>query len=58
MAQWVARMTRNRSVISSNPLKAPDSFRKKLYPDCLVLVGSMNRFEHDFTIKFEGLKEY
>ena len=31
---------------------------KKLYPYCLVLVGSMNGFEHDFTIelkKIEGL---
>jgi len=31
--------------------KAPAvSFSKKLYSYCLVLVGSRNGFEHDFTI--------
>ena len=29
------------------------SFRKKLYPYCLVLVCSRNIFEHDFTIKLK-----
>ena len=33
------------------PSKAPVvSLSKKLYPYCLVLVGSRNRFERDFTI--------
>jgi len=32
--------------------KAPDVFlSKKLYPYCIVLVGSRNRNECDFTIK-------
>ena len=36
------------------------SLSKKLYPYCLVLVGSKNGFERDFTIElkqFEGLME-
>ena len=41
------------------PSKAPVvSLSKKLYPDCLVLVGSRKGFERDFTIKLnwvEGL---
>jgi len=34
---------------------------KKLYPYCLVLVGSRNGLERDFTIKLKlikGLKKY
>jgi len=35
-------------------LKAPVvPLSKKLYPYCLVLVGSRNGFEHDFTIKLK-----
>jgi len=34
------------------PLKAPVvSLSNKLYPYCLVLVGSRNGFERDFTIE-------
>jgi len=33
-------------------LKAPVvSLSKKLYPYCLVLVGSRNRFKRDFTFE-------
>ena len=43
------------------PSKAPVvSLSKKHYPYCLVLVGSMNGFECEFTIKLkqiEGLME-
>ena len=36
------------------PLKPPViSLSKKLYPYCLVLVGSTNGFERDFTIEVE-----
>ena len=61
MAQWVARLTRYEEVVGSSPIKDPIvSLIKKLYPYCLVLVGSRNGFESDFTIKFkqiEGLME-
>ena len=51
VAQWVARLTRNEEVMGSSPINGPVvSLSKKLYPYCLVLVGSRNRFELDFTI--------
>ena len=53
MAQWVARLTRNVEVVGSSPIKGPVvSLSKKLYPN-LVLVGSWNRLERDFTIKLK-----
>jgi len=43
-AQWVARLTRNVEVVGSSPIKGLlVSLSKKVYPYCLVLVGS--RFE-------------
>ena len=61
MAQWVARLSRHVEVVGSSPIKGPVvSLSKKLYPYCLVLVGSRNGFERDFTIKvkiIEGLTE-
>ena len=61
MAQWVARLTRNVEIVGSSPIKAPVvSLSKKLYPYCLVLGGSRNGFERDFTIELkliEGLME-
>jgi len=53
VAQWVVRLTRNVEVVCSSPIK-------KIYPYCLVLVGSRSRFERDLTIKLkyiEGLME-
>ena len=51
MAQWVARLTRHWSVLGSNPIKGSlVSFSTKLYPWCLVLVGSRNWFKCDFKI--------
>jgi len=35
-----------------SPIKGV-SLSKKLYPYCLVLVGSRNRFKHDFTIELK-----
>ena len=59
---WVAHLTRwrRRSWVQV-PSKAPVvSLSKKLYPYCLVMVGSRIGFERDFTIKLnliEGLME-
>ena len=38
-----------------NCLASPSgvSFSKKLHPYCLVLVGSRNEFERDFTIELK-----
>ena len=48
VAQWAPRLTRNVEVVGSSPSKAPVvSLSKKLYPCCLVLVGSRNGFERD-----------
>ena len=47
-------LTRNVEVVGSGSIKSrPDvvSLSKKLYPCCLVLVGSRNGFEYDFTIE-------
>ena len=63
MVQWVARLTPNRSVVSSNPSKAPAAtLSKKFYPHCLVLVCYWSRFENDlheqnacFTIKLKQI---
>ena len=64
---WVAwrsgfvPLTRNVEVGVRAPSKSPVvSLSKKFYPYCLVLVGSKNGFERDFTIElkqFEGLME-
>ena len=52
LTQWVARLTRNVEVVGSSPIKGPVvSLSKKLYPYCLELVGSRNRFECVCTIK-------
>ena len=41
VAQWVASLTCNVEVVGSSPIKGPVvSLSKKLYPYCLVLVGS------------------
>ena len=54
VAQWVARLPRNVEVAGSSPIKGPVvSLNKKLYPYCLVLVGSRNGFECDITIKLK-----
>ena len=51
VAQWVARLTRNVEVVDSSPIKGTVVYlSKKLYPCCLVLVGSRNVFERNFTI--------
>ena len=50
VAQWVARLARNVEIVSSSPVV---SSSKKLYPYCLVLVGSRNGFECDFTIELK-----
>jgi len=53
-AQWVAHLTRNLSFESK---KAPVvSLSKKLYPQCLVLVGSRYGFEFEFTIPLKIFK--
>ena len=61
MAHWVARLTCNVEVVGSSPIKGPVvSLSKRLYTYCLVLVGSSNGFEREFTIelkKIEGLME-
>ena len=59
----VTRSTSIKDVLISYPArsKAPVvSLSKKLYPYCLVLIGSRNGFEPDFTIELkqiEGLVE-
>ena len=54
VAQWIARLTRNLDVVGSSPINRPVvSLSKKLYSYCLVLVGSRNGFERDFTIKLK-----
>ena len=53
VAQRVGRLTRNVEVVGPSP-----TLSKKLNPYWLVLVGSRNGFERDFTIelkKIEGL---
>ena len=45
MAQWIARLTRDRWIPVSGPPAV--SLSKKLYSHCLVLVGSRNGFERD-----------
>jgi len=48
------RVTRNVEVMGSIPIKGPVvSLSKKLYPYYLVLVGSRNGFEREFTIKLK-----
>ena len=42
--KWLARLISNRSVVSLSPIVSKS---KKLYPHCLVLVGSRNGFERD-----------
>ena len=57
MTQWVASLTCNVEVVGSSPIKGPVvSLSKKLYPYCVVLVGSRNRFERDFTIELNKLR--
>ena len=54
VAQWVASLTRNVEVMGWSLIKDPCvSLSKKLYPYCLVLVGSGNGFERDFTIELK-----
>ena len=51
VAQWVARRTRNVEIVGSSPIKGPSCFlEQETLPCCLVLVGSRNAFERDFTI--------
>ena len=52
MAQWVAHLTRDQWIPVSRefePNQRPPLFplSKKLYSNCLVLVGSRNGFERD-----------
>ena len=52
VAQWVARLTRHVESWVRAPSKAPIvSLSKKLYPYCLVMVGSRNGFERDVIIE-------
>ena len=52
MEKWVAVLTRYVEVMGS--IKDPFvSLSKKLCPYCLVLVGSRNGFERDFTIELK-----
>jgi len=55
VAQWIARLTRNVEVVDSSPIKGHPvvSLSKKLYPCCLVLVGSRTALERDFTIELK-----
>jgi len=54
VTQWVACLTCIVEVVGSFPSNAPVvSLSKKLYPYCLVLVDSRNRFELEFTIKLK-----
>jgi len=66
MAQWVALLTRDRWIPVSREFEHHQSpplvsLSKKLYSNCLVLVGSRNKFESDlhkqkiacFTIKLK-----
>ena len=54
VAQWVAPLTRNVDVVGSSPINGPRCFlEQKRYPYCLVLFGSMNGFERDFTIELK-----
>ena len=53
VAQWFVPLVMWRSCVRA-PSKAPVvSLSKKLCPYCLVLVGSRNGFELDFTIELE-----
>ena len=53
VGQWVARLTRDRWIPVSREFephqKLPPvvSLSKKMYPHCLVLVGSRNGFQRD-----------
>jgi len=42
-------------VVGSSPIKGPGCFleQERHCPYCLVLVGSMNGFERDFTIELK-----
>jgi len=57
----VIRLTCNADFVGSSRITGPVVYlSKKLYPNCLVLVGSRNGFERDFTIELneiEGLME-
>ena len=60
VAQWVAHLTHTWwmpvSCAFEHHQRPPVvSLRKKLYPCCIVLVGSRNGFERDFTIKLRAL---
>jgi len=44
----VARLTRNRSVVISNP---NDSLSKTINTHCLVVVGSRNGFKREYNVK-------
>ena len=50
VAQWVACLTRNVSVVSSSPLKGPHCFLEQ-ETLLLLLFGSMYGLELDFTIE-------
>ena len=48
------RLTLNVEVMGSSPIKGlVVSLSKTLYPYCLVLVGSKNRFKRDITIELK-----
>ena len=50
VTQWIARLTRNVEVVGSSPINCfIEQETLPLY--CLVLVGSRNGFERDFTIQ-------
>ena len=51
----VARLTRNVEVVGSSPIKGPRCFleQETLPLLLIVLVGSRNRFERDYTIELK-----
>ena len=47
-------LTRYVEVVGSSPIKGPHSFfEQETLPLCLVLIGSRNGFERDFTIELK-----
>ena len=60
MVLWVARLTRNGEGVGSGPIKAPPPprcfLKQETLPYCLVLFGTKNGCERDFTIELNKLR--
>ena len=54
MVQWVVRLTRNVEVVGSRHHQR--HLEQETLPYCLVLIGSRNGFEHDFTIELKQIE--